>query len=204
MKKAMKKTAKNGMKAASKAMTKSAAAKKAGKSPAKGSKERDIIALILEHHKPLKDLLEKLKSEELEQGEKRRVFQEFAPLLLTHAEPEEKTLYVRMKDNEELRTEGFEGDVEHKLAVQMIDDVVNTEDPDEWMAKVKVLAELVEHHIEEEEGEMFADVKKELSLEERVELGVEYLRLYEQAEMENDGDETRFQLTAENMLRADP
>lgn len=188
------------MKKAKKAVSKTTAAKK--KSPA--SKEADIIAVILEHHKPLKELITQLKSDDLEQSEKRLAFQEFAPLLLSHAEPEEKTLYVRMKENDELRTEGFEGDVEHHLAVQMINEVVNTEDPDEWMAKVKVLAELVEHHIEEEEEEMFPDVKKELDLETRIALADEYLRLYDEASAENDGDESRFQISAEHMLRADP
>ena len=45
------------------------------------------------------------------------------------------------------------------------------------MAKVKVLAELVEHHIEEEEGEMFKKLKKEFNLDKRVEIGEEYRRL---------------------------
>lgn len=180
-------------------------AKKAAAPAARpAARDRDIIAVLLTHHKPLKDLIEKLKDDEREHADQRQVFQEFAPLLLSHAEPEEKTLYMKMKDHEELRKEGFEGDVEHHLAVQMINEVVNTEDPDEWMAKVKVLAELVEHHLEEEEGELFPAVKEEFDLETRIELAAEYLRLYEETSAENEADEARFQITAEHMLRADP
>ncbi|MGK4455687.1 hypothetical protein, partial [Klebsiella pneumoniae] len=50
-------------------------------------------------------------------------------------------------------------------------------DEDEWKAHVKVLAELVEHHIEEEEEEQIPDLRKDFELDERVKIGLEYLRL---------------------------
>ncbi len=45
------------------------------------------------------------------------------------------------------------------------------------MAKVKVVAELVEHHIEEEEGEMFKEIRKEFDKEIRMQIGEDYTRL---------------------------
>lgn len=151
------------------------------------TESEDIIELILKDHLPIKELLEILKDSKTEFSEKHRTFAEFAPLLLSHAEPEQKSLYARMKDDEELREEAFEGDVEHTLASQLIEELqLSMEDQDQWMAKVKVLAEVVEHHIEEEESIMLKQVKKEFDAETRNEIGKEYLEL--RAEFDVDSE----------------
>ncbi len=154
---------------------------------AQSKSQEDIIELILQHHKPLKKLIKILKSEK-DFTEKAPAFQEFAPLLISHAKPEEKVLYVAMKKIEDLRAEGFEGDTEHGLADQLVEEIKRTDDEDLWMAKVKVLAELVEHHIEEEEEDMLPDYKKESDLEERIKLGKLYMRLREEM-LDQEGDD---------------
>lgn len=147
--------------------------------------DSDIINLILEDHKPLKEMIETLKDEDVDAEDKMACFEEFAPTLVAHAKPEEETLYKAMKEDEDLRTEGFEGEVEHTLADQLIEEIKRTQDEDEWCAKVKVLAEIVEHHIEEEEENLLPDYKKSSERDERQELGQEYLTLKE--EYENRG-----------------
>lgn len=147
------------------------------KSAAK-SEGQDVIKLLLEDHKPLKQLMKIMKdSEKYNLDQRQEAFEEFAPLLLIHAKPEEQTVYAFMKEDEELRQDGFEGDVEHMLADQLVEEINRTEDQDLWSARVKVLAEMVEHHIEEEEDEMFSDLKKQSELEDRILLGKEYLVL---------------------------
>lgn len=137
----------------------------------------DIIDAIKEDHKALKDLIPLLKSEDLSYEEKRGVFAFFAAALEAHAHPEEKTWYAEMKKSDELKLEGLEGDVEHALADQLTKELKSTTDHDLFMAKVKVLAEMLEHHITEEENEMLPDYKKNSSVEERKELGAKYLKL---------------------------
>lgn len=148
----------------------------------------DIIKLILEDHKPLKEMIETLKDEDVEIEEKMACFEEFAPTLNAHAKPEEEALYKTMKRYEELRMEGFEGEVEHTLADQLIEEIKRTEDEDEWCAKVKVLAEIVEHHIEEEEENLLPDYKKASEREERQELGRQYSSLKEDFESRGGED----------------
>lgn len=135
----------------------------------------DIIGLILEDHKPLKKLIKILKSETATFSSRKAAFIQFAPLLLGHAKPEESVLYTKMKEDKDLRQEGCEGEVEHALADQMVKEVQAASDEDVWSAKAKVLAELVEHHIEEEEDEILPDFKKYSKLDERLELGQAYL-----------------------------
>ncbi|WP_291516538.1 hemerythrin domain-containing protein [Bdellovibrio sp. ArHS] len=139
--------------------------------------ELDIINMILEDHKPLKELIEVMKDSEKGLEERQEAFAQFAPLLISHAKPEEQSLYRYMKSDEELREGGFEGDVEHQLADQMVEEILRTEDEDVWSARVKVLAELVEHHIEEEEDELLPDFKKHSETSDREKLGQLFLDL---------------------------
>ena len=141
------------------------------------SKE-DIIKLILADHEPLKRLIATLKDLKTPIRTRRRIFEQFAPLLVVHAKSEQESLYTFLKDeNKELRLEGLEGEVEHRLAENLIEELKMTEDADLWSAKCKVLAELVEHHLEEEEEEILPDFKKECAVEDRVAIGKQYLEL---------------------------
>ncbi|WP_413293648.1 hemerythrin domain-containing protein [Bdellovibrio sp. HCB185ZH] len=153
------------------------------------SKQDDIVEMILEDHKPLKQLIQIMKDTDKDLDAREDAFAEFAPLLICHAKPEEMSLYIYMKGNEELREEGFEGDVEHQLADQLCEEIMRTEDPDEISAKIKVLAELVEHHIEEEEEELLPDFRKNSDPQERMQLGEKFLMLKTQY-LEKGGQET--------------
>lgn len=135
----------------------------------------DIVSLILEDHKALKRLIKTLKNTDLEFEERKVAFDDFAPILVTHAKPEEETLYKFMKLSEELRTEAFEGEVEHTLADQLLEEIKRTQEEEVWSAKVKVLAELVEHHIEEEESDLLPEFKQASPLVEREQLGELFL-----------------------------
>lgn len=138
----------------------------------------DIVKLILLDHAPLKRLIAILKDSDLTIRTRRRAFDQFAPLLLVHAHAEQESFYAFLKDeNRELRVHGLEGEVEHALAEYMIDEVKMAEDVGVWSARAKVLAELVEHHIEEEESEIIPDFKKEVDIEDRVLIGKQYLDL---------------------------
>jgi hemerythrin superfamily protein len=137
----------------------------------------DILKLILEDHKPLKKLIKVLKDSDKDLATRQKAFEEFAPLLIAHAKPEEQTLYVAMKEEDDMRVDGCEGDTEHAIADQLVGEIKAEKDADVWTAKAKVLAELVEHHIEEEEEEMFPEFKKKSDADERALLGAKYQEL---------------------------
>jgi len=144
----------------------------------KQNSKQDIIKLILADHEPLKRFISILKDLETPIRTRRRVFVQFAQLLLVHARSEQESLYSFLKDeNKELRIDGLEGDIEHELAEHMIEEVKMSEDADLWSARAKVLAELVEHHLEQEESDMLPVFKKESDVEDRVMIGKQYLEL---------------------------
>ena len=159
-------------------------AKPTRKATSRKESGQDIIQLILKDHQPLKKLLKVMKDTEEDHKKRFSALKEFVPQLLTHAKAEAQVLYTYIKENTDIRTEGFEGDVEHDLAEEVAKAIQNTEDQDLWSARVKVLAELVEHHIEEEEDEMLPDFKKEADTEIRIRLGEQYLQKKTQVEPE--------------------
>ncbi len=58
----------------------------------------------------------------------------------------------------------LEGYEEHHVIDLILDEMFTVpEDADQWSAKLKVLHENLEHHIEEEEGEMFKRARKSMS-----------------------------------------
>ena len=143
------------------------------------SASEDIVKLILADHKPLKSLIKVMKEPQNSLAKRRKAFAEFAPILVAHAKPEEKSWYKHMKTDDVMRVEGLEGDVEHHMADQLISEIRSTTNEELWTARVKVLAEIVEHHIEEEEKEMLPKFKKEVDLEHRIAIGREYLQFKE-------------------------
>lgn len=141
------------------------------------SKE-DIIRLILVDHEPLRKMIGTLKDLDAPIRTRRRIFDQFAPMLLVHTRAEQESLYTYLKDeNKELRIDGLQGEVEHELAEHMVEEVKMAENADLWSARAKVLAELVEHHLKEEETDFLPVFKKESEVEDRVMLGKQYLEL---------------------------
>jgi len=130
----------------------------------------NAIELLEQQHKQVKKLFEEI--EEAESGEKEELFDEVADALAVHAAIEEQHFYPATKDarTEELLHEAVE---EHLAAKRIIADLLemDPEDP-QFDAKIKVLKENVEHHVEEEESELFPKVKKVHSKDELEDLGM--------------------------------
>ena len=153
----------------------------------------DITSLILRDHTPLKKLILALKDSKIEISKKQPAYEDFKRALTIHAQAEEESLYVHMKEEDEgddLRVEGYEGDTEHSLALELIKEIDEIRgNDDQWMAKVKVLAELVEHHLKEEETTFIKKIRKEFGAVERIEIGKEYSRLLNQFSADIDAEE---------------
>src|SRR3982751_5852381 len=130
----------------------------------------NAIDLLKKQHEEAKELLSALEEAEVE--EKEELFEKLADALAMHAAIEEKHFYPATKDDrtEELLQEAVE---EHLSVKRLIADLLEMSPADaQFDAKVKVLREQVEHHIEEEEGELFPKVKKAHEAQELDDLGI--------------------------------
>lgn len=89
-----------------------------------------------------------------------------------HARIEEEIFYPALEEAEETRDVTLEAYEEHRLVKQLLSELeAESKDTEEWTAKFTVLKENIEHHVEEEEGEMFKQARSVLSEEEIETLG---------------------------------
>ena len=130
----------------------------------------DAIELLKTQHQEVKGLFKRI--EKAEEDEKQDLFEQLADALAVHAAIEEKHFYPATKNarTEELLQEAVE---EHLSAKRLIADMMemSSDDP-QFDAKLSVLEEQIEHHVEEEEKELFPKVRKMLGKEELEDLGV--------------------------------
>lgn len=147
----------------------------------------NAIEMLKQQHREVEKLFETLESAgENARKTKERTFQKIADALAVHAEIEEKIFYPESKtdDTEDLLREAVE---EHLSVKRVIADLLQTGPEDEqFMARCKVLKEQIEHHVEEEEGELFPKVQKACTKEELEEMGMRMQELAEELEEEGE------------------
>jgi hemerythrin superfamily protein len=123
----------------------------------------DAIELLKADHKKVKKLFkdyEKLK-EEGDAADKQALADEICTELTAHAEAEEALFYPAAREAIEEEDLLNEAEVEHATAKDLIAQIQEMDASDPMFdAKVKVLGEYIDHHVEEEEKEMFPKVKK--------------------------------------------
>lgn len=87
---------------------------------------------------------------------KKQLFTRLKSELDVHAHIEEKIFYPALENKKESREITLEAYEEHKVVKDLLSELANAQRADdEWDAKLKVLRENVDHHVEEEEGELF-------------------------------------------------
>jgi hemerythrin superfamily protein len=98
-------------------------------------------------------------------AERRRLFVEMKSKLLPHLQAEQEVLYQRLQRGKsaDSRRFGHEGTSEHEAAEQQIEKMSRLGDMmgDRWEGELKVLIDLVEHHVGEEESTGFSCARDE-------------------------------------------
>jgi hemerythrin superfamily protein len=148
-----------------------------------GKGNEDAIELLEADHRRLEELL-KTGEETTARAVKRRteILKTITTELGAHELIEEKVLYPALKSHSEAKEIVLEGYQEHHVADVVLKELHGLRPSDErWGAKFKVLKENLEHHIEEEEGEMFKTARSVLSRTQLEELGARMRAMKAQA-----------------------
>ncbi|HLA09880.1 MAG TPA: hemerythrin domain-containing protein [Pyrinomonadaceae bacterium] len=133
----------------------------------------NAFELLKADHEKVAGIMEKIDGT-TERGVKTRVelFTQLKAELDLHAQIEEQIFYPALENADETREITLEAYEEHNLVKQLLSELESEpKDDEQWTAKFTVLKENVEHHVEEEEGELFKKARKVLSQDEATELG---------------------------------
>ncbi|HEY7024733.1 MAG TPA: hemerythrin domain-containing protein [Candidatus Limnocylindrales bacterium] len=133
----------------------------------------DAITLLIDDHKRLKKMLAE-GDETTERAEKTRteLFERLKDALLSHEQMEEVVLYPALKAHPKAKDMALEAFEEHHVVDEILEELGNTPVTDEtWAAKFTVAKENLEHHMGEEEDEMFPQCRKIFSEEELEQMG---------------------------------
>jgi hemerythrin superfamily protein len=117
----------------------------------------DIFELIKSDHAKVEDILDKLQDTSDRAGKTReKLLRDLQEGLVPHMYAEENYFYQLVLDESGETLPLYEAIEEHRVAKASLSDLDQTglDDP-RWLAKAKVLKELIMHHIEEEEDQVF-------------------------------------------------
>jgi hemerythrin-like domain-containing protein len=138
--------------------------------------DMDILTKLKKEHREVQLLLDRLV--DAEGGtERKSLLKKIKAALVPHSRAEEKVVYdaVRALKDKEARQDGEEGYLEHSLADRMLATLGKASAASvEFAAAAKVLRELLNQHIREEESNIWSDVKDNFSDEEREQMNRDF------------------------------
>jgi hemerythrin-like domain-containing protein len=142
----------------------------------------NIVDVLIMDHRYLKDGIKILKDDDADKKTKLKAAKTFLDALYKHSEAEKKAVYAPLVKVPDLKMDILEGEVEHGIVdakVKMLTSKLTglRTLSDELEVELKVLAELVEHHVKEEEDEMFPKMKKDLDKTILNEMGFQFMKI---------------------------
>ena len=127
----------------------------------------DPYKLLKTDHQTVSELFERIES--ARGPAKFAAFTKLKNELDVHAHIEEAIFYPALEKADESRDITLEAFEEHKVVKTLLAELASGKPDDEWNAKLTVLKENVDHHVDEEEGELF-DKAKDVLTDEQAEL----------------------------------
>lgn len=137
----------------------------------------DILDTLQEEHDEVQELLEQLTKSD-SAAEQKSLLNKVKLALVPHTKAEEVTVYDRVAalSGEKAKMDGAEGYTEHALASATLMQLAKlSPNTPEFKANAKVLKELVDHHVKEEERNIWSQVKENFSSEQRAQMNRDFL-----------------------------
>lgn len=141
-----------------------------------------VVDLILIDHRYVKECIEVLISDSADRRLKLSMARGFLDALIEHTMAEKKAIYTPLENHEELHFNILEAEVEHANILKKVRTLKTRLSrikilKDELAAELKLLAEMVRHHLMEEESELLPKIKEEVDDQALAEMGRNFMKL---------------------------
>ena len=121
----------------------------------------DAVTSLMRDHRRVEELFKQYEAAKDDDAKKQNIFQQINLELKVHTQIEEEIFYPASRPYVDEQDTVNEAIVEHQSAKELMAQLEKMEPSDDFYdAKVKVLQEMIEHHVEEEEGEYFPECRK--------------------------------------------
>ena len=154
------------------------------------AEQGDILELLKRDHLRVDGLLDEIEAtDDTDEARRAQLFAQIAAEIEVHSDSEDQAVYGALEARG-----GFEDLIEnargeHEHIEQMIEELDQTEvTSPEWRGKVRELRQLVRHHVDEEEGRLFAMMRERLDASELTRLGHEFVAARDSEEDEVTGE----------------
>ncbi|MBC7428579.1 MAG: hemerythrin domain-containing protein [Bacteriovorax sp.] len=142
----------------------------------------NIVDVLLLDHKYLKECIKVLKDDNEDRKIKLRIAKSFLDAVSKHSIAEKRSVYAPLIKVKDLRKNIIEGEIEHGIVdakVKMLSAKLTGLRAlgEELEIEMKVVAELLERHLKEEEEEMFPKMRKDLDKIILNEMGFQFMKL---------------------------
>ena len=139
------------------------------------TRKTDAIALLKKDHEKVRGLLSKLETAAARGGDRAmKLVAQVEREVKIHSQIEEEIFYPAYRDAAKKKDDlklFYEAKEEHHVVDLVMPEMEEGGSTEEFAAKAKVLKELIEHHADEEEKEMFPKARKLFDRDELRELG---------------------------------
>lgn len=158
-----------------------------------------IFRTLRADHNLARRLLAALEATQGDTATRRELYSILQDELLHHAVAEEETLYAVMRDNEGTEESALHSVHEHREIEELLKQLahIGFERP-EWITVMRRLKDRVEHHLDEEENEIFMSARNAVSERQSQQLAVEFL--LKRNQMALSDLRQPFQATAEGVV----
>ncbi len=147
-----------------------------------GIQDLSVVDLILIDHRFMKECIEVFTDDNADKRKKMAIAKSFLNAISTHSLAERKAIYAPLESNEELHFNILEAEIEHGIVDQKVKSLklklARTRIlKDEVEAEFKVLADLVKHHIMQEESEILPKMQAVIDKDSLRNLGKSFMKL---------------------------
>ncbi|WP_296596266.1 hemerythrin domain-containing protein [Phenylobacterium sp.] len=125
------------------------------------ARPNDAVSDLMADHRTVEDLFKQYEKSKSDDAKKQSIAQQIIAELRVHMVLEEEIFYPESRPFVDEQDTVNEAEVEHASAKDLMKQIEAMSPSDDYYdAKVKVLSEMIDHHVEEEETEYFPEVRR--------------------------------------------